>query len=96
MFTPNRIKDWLGLLNYEVIHLDRYAAFPGKSAVWTWLENNVGDWIQPFGSLYFIVARKRTYPLKPIKSHWKIKRKLTPVGVNYRLGQSTIDQEHDY
>ncbi|NOI66623.1 MULTISPECIES: class I SAM-dependent methyltransferase [unclassified Vibrio] len=85
MFTPNRIRDWLGLLNYQVIHSDQYAVLPWNHPVWTWAESGLGDCITPFGSLYFIVARKRTYPLKLIKPHWRLKRRLSPVGVNCRI-----------
>ncbi|MBY8236246.1 class I SAM-dependent methyltransferase [Vibrio fluvialis] len=87
MFTPSRIKDWLGVLNYQVIECDQYALFPMQKyrPLWTWLENSLGECGAPFGSLYFIVARKRTYPLKPIKPHWRIKRRLSPVGLNYRV-----------
>ncbi|MDG3088848.1 class I SAM-dependent methyltransferase [Vibrio hannami] len=93
MFTPNRIRDWLGLLNYEVVHCDKYAVFPMKHPFWTWLENSLGEWSTCFGSLYFIVARKRTYPLKPIKPHWKLKRKLSTVGLNYRIGEQKFGVE---
>ncbi len=88
MFTSSRINDWLGLLNYQVIHCDRYALFPMTRyrTMWTWLENSLGDWASPAGSLYYIVARKRTYPLKPIKPHWRLKKKLTPLGVMNREG----------
>ncbi|QIA63960.1 methyltransferase domain-containing protein [Vibrio astriarenae] len=84
MFTPSRIKDWLGVLNYEVIECDGYAVFPYQfnRTFWTWLENSLGQWCRPAGSLYFIVARKRTCPLKPIKPHWQLKRRLSPL-VNY-------------
>ena len=87
MFTPNRIRDWLGLLNYQVVHLDNYALLPFEryQPLWTWTENALGNLANPFGSLYFIVARKRTYPLKPIKPHWRFKRNLSPIGVNYRV-----------
>jgi hypothetical protein len=86
MFTPNRIADWLGVLNYQVIECDRYGLFPAQNcrAFWTWLENNTGGCIRVFSSLYFIVARKRTYPLQPIKPHWRLKRPLSPVRLNYR------------
>lgn len=86
MFTPGRIKDWLGVLNYQVVYADTYALFPMKRyrTMWTWLESSMGDWASPMGSLYFIVARKRTYPLKPIKPHWRLKKKLTPASVSYR------------
>lgn len=87
MFTPNRVKDWLGLLNYQVVDCDQYAVFPiyKYRTVWTWLENSLGEWASGFGCLYFIVARKRTYPLQPIKPHWRFKRRFYPVGINYRL-----------
>lgn len=44
MFTSSRINDWLGLLNYQVIHCDRYALFPMTRyrTMWTWLENSLG------------------------------------------------------
>ncbi|NLS13177.1 methyltransferase domain-containing protein [Vibrio sp. SM6] len=88
MFTPNRIKDWLGVLNYQVIHCDQYALFPYQRyhTMWTWLENSVGGWASGAGSFYFMVARKRTYPLKPIKPHWRFKRRFSPVGVMNREG----------
>ena len=87
MFTANRVKDWLGLLNYQVVESDRYALFPfyNPKPVWTWLENGVGDWLSPLGSLYFMVARKRTYPLKPIRPHWQLKRKLSPLSVSQTI-----------
>ncbi|NAW68541.1 methyltransferase domain-containing protein [Vibrio sp. V27_P1S3P104] len=90
MFTPSRIRDWLSVLNYQVIECDQYALFPMQKyrAGWTWLENASGRWARPLGSLYFIVARKRTYPLKPIKPHWHLKRRFSPLGLNYRIKSS--------
>lgn len=87
MFTPNRVKDWLSLLNYQVIECDCYAQFPIQTyrTFWAGVESGLGEWAASFGSLYFIVARKRTYPLKLIKPHWRFKRRLSPIGVNYRL-----------
>ncbi|NCO45515.1 MAG: SAM-dependent methyltransferase, partial [Vibrio sp.] len=97
MFTANRIKDWLSVLNYQVIDCDQYALFPMQKyqPMWAWLENGIGDWAAPFGSLYFIVARKRTYPLKPIKPHWRFKRRLSPVSLNYRLSTQNQDKACD-
>ncbi|PMH41079.1 SAM-dependent methyltransferase [Vibrio sp. 10N.286.49.B3] len=91
MFTPSRVKDWLGVLNYEIVDCDCYGLFPMTRylTLGMWVENLFGHWGSSFGSTYFIVARKRTYPLKPIKPHWKLKRSLSPMSVNYRVSKST-------
>jgi len=60
--------------------MSRYRAF------WTWLENSLGSCASVAGSQYFIVARKRTYPIKPIKPHWHLKRRFSPVGASFRAG----------
>ncbi|PMO56032.1 SAM-dependent methyltransferase [Vibrio breoganii] len=87
MFTPYRVQDWLSVLNYQVVYMDSYGLIPSKKqrAIWTWIENGIGGWSMLFCSQYFIVARKRTYPLKPIKPHWKLKRRLSPVRLNCRV-----------
>lgn len=85
-FTPHRIKDWLALLNYQVIDCDCYALFPMQhyQTSWTWLENNLGRWTNHFGCTYFIVARKRTSPLTPIKPSWSFKPRLAAVNASCR------------
>ncbi|MEF1280185.1 class I SAM-dependent methyltransferase [Vibrio fortis] len=95
MYTPNRVKDWLGVLNYQVIHCDTYALFPMSHyrAFWTWLENSLGSWASVAGSQYFIVARKRTYPIKPIKPHWHLKRRFSPVSASFRAGVRSTSLE---
>jgi SAM-dependent methyltransferase len=91
MFTPHRVHDWLGLLNYQVIHSEQYALFPNpkQRAIWAWLENMCGNSGSTLGSLYYIVARKRTYPIKPLKPHWRLKRRLSPVGVSIKAHSRT-------
>ena len=83
MFTPHRIKDWLSVLNFEVVYSDCFALAPltHYRTIWTWFENLGGDSVKPISGIYFIVARKRTYPLRPIKSAWKKKPKLAPISV---------------
>ncbi|MBL4830151.1 MAG: class I SAM-dependent methyltransferase [Aliivibrio sp.] len=90
MFTTFRVKDWLSLLNYEVVHQENFAVMPltKHKTCWTWLENQLGVCGSSVGGLYFIVARKRTYPLNPIKKAWSRKRSFSPVSVNYRTGHS--------
>lgn len=87
MFTPNRVKDWLSLLNYQIIECECYAQFPMQTyrTLWAWVEGGLGRWASSVGCVYFIVARKRTFPLKPIPPHRPLKRRLAPIGANYRL-----------
>ncbi|MDA9557230.1 class I SAM-dependent methyltransferase [Vibrio sp.] len=86
MFTPSRVKDWLSVLNYQVIHCEVYAAFPWEKyrGLAVYLEGIIGGANQYIGSQYFIVARKRTYPLKPVKKAFPLKRKLSPASVRYQ------------
>ncbi len=83
MFTPHRIKDWLNVLNFEVVYSDTFSLAPLTKyrTVWTWFENLSGNSTKGVGGIYFIVARKRTYSLRPIKLTWKKKPKLTPISV---------------
>ncbi|MFD2180332.1 methyltransferase domain-containing protein [Veronia pacifica] len=91
MFTPLRVKDWLGVLNYEVVELSCFGLLPTTKDRMSgiWLETSFSGLLPAIGSLYFIVARKRTYPLKPIKPAWKLRKGFSPVGVNYRTRSET-------
>ncbi len=84
LFTPYRIKDWLGVLNYEVVHHESFAILPATKheVCWAWAENVLVDYLSSMGCMYFIVARKRTFPLKPIKPGWLLRRRLTTAGLN--------------
>lgn len=88
MFSPFRIRDWLGVLNYEIMEMSCIGLIPTNKhrTCGVWFENACTDLLPAFGSLYFIVARKRTYPLKRIQSSWSPKKQFSPVGVNYRTG----------
>lgn len=89
MFSPLRVRDWLSVLNYEVMEMSCFGLFPASRhrMCCVWFENTFSDLIPALGGLYFIVARKRAYPLKPIKSSWGIKKQLSPVGANYCTGE---------
>jgi SAM-dependent methyltransferase len=84
-FMPMRIKDWLSVLNYEVIQSDIFSTLPPikglrpHSALSQWLSYRQ-SWI---GGVYFIVARKRTTPLKPIKPSWALRPSLSPLSAHY-------------
>lgn len=76
MFAPMRVKDWLHLLGFEVLHDDRYAftSFAGAKPIGEWLENGGRSYARTFSSCYFIVARKRTSFLTPISNKWRVKK----------------------
>ncbi|OAN18752.1 SAM-dependent methyltransferase [Photobacterium jeanii] len=84
MFMPMRIEDWLGVLNYEVVYSEQFAVLPATRHLMcsTWVESALAEHLPSLAGLYFIVARKRTYPLKPIKPTWKLRRQFTPLRIN--------------
>ncbi|MFM2483386.1 class I SAM-dependent methyltransferase [Celerinatantimonas sp. YJH-8] len=79
MFTPMRVKDWLHLLGFEVIHDERYAftSFAGAKPIATWVEQQGRQYCRPFASAYLMVAHKRTIPLTPVQTKWQVKRSVS-------------------
>ncbi|WP_137226950.1 class I SAM-dependent methyltransferase [Shewanella sp. MEBiC00475] len=85
-FMPSRVKDWLGLLGYQVLADERFmyhsllgqrganmsyqANKPYQSS---WWQKSIATWLPSTGSVYLIVARKMTIPLTPIKDKAKLK-----------------------
>lgn len=65
MFTLTRQMDWLGLLNFEVMHYGGYQVLPGRAT-----GKMLSTHLPALGCLQLIVARKRTIPLtlNPMKS----------------------------
>lgn len=80
-FTAARIKDWLQLLDFEIVRQDNLlysSLFMRKrldkhSKVQRWCQRYL-PW---FSSMYIIVARKREIPLSPIKPKWHLNRKFS-------------------
>ena len=76
LFTPNRILDWLSLLGFEVKQKQNFNLISGEK------NNLLSLYIETFGqryapyfcSGYFIVAKKQSSPMTPIKSPFKFKR----------------------
>ncbi|CAG8998204.1 MAG: hypothetical protein CENE_00145 [Candidatus Celerinatantimonas neptuna] len=79
MFTPMRVKDWLHLLGFDVLHDERFAltSFTGSKPWADWFERQGRYYCRPVSSCYFLVARKRTVQLTPIRPKWLLKRSLT-------------------
>ncbi|MFM2486414.1 class I SAM-dependent methyltransferase [Celerinatantimonas yamalensis] len=76
MFTPMRVRDWLNLLGFEVLHDERYAftGFTNSQPLGSWFEQKGRLYARPFSSCYLMVARKRTVPLTPIRQKWQLKK----------------------
>lgn len=89
LFSPNRVVDWLHLLGFEIqqkLHFDYISAHPQSPFVK--LIESIGQRYLPFFcSVYFIVAKKRTTPITPIKSSFEF-----PPLINQR--PITVKQSH--
>ncbi|AZG73087.1 methyltransferase domain-containing protein [Shewanella livingstonensis] len=85
-FMPSRVKDWLGLLGYQVLADERlmYHSLLGQSVTnrghkanqsqhTPFWQKSIANWLPSTGSVYLIVARKMTIPLTPIKDKSKLK-----------------------
>ena len=78
-----RIRDWLSLLDFDLVSLDRFAFCPPlRRAIGRvgWLEN-LGRALWPaLGGAMLIVARKRVLPLTPVRLRWQSRRTLIAAG----------------
>jgi SAM-dependent methyltransferase len=81
-----RIKDWLSLLDFELIQNERFFFRPPiqkkslmqKLVFW----EKLGKHCWPFfGGAYVIVAKKRVISLTPIKMRWRARRQLIASGI---------------
>jgi SAM-dependent methyltransferase len=94
-FTASRIKDWLQLLNFEIVHQENLiysSLFMSKrlnsqSAI----QQLCKRYLPGLSSMYIIEARKREIPLTPIKPVWKVNRKFSTSSAVARNAQSSID-----
>jgi len=73
--SPNVIKKWLGLIDFELMmHEMLHYRPPLPETIYKKLK--CFDWIgrkchMPFGNLYVLIAKAKTIPLSPIKLYWK-------------------------
>jgi len=88
-FTAARIKDWLQLLEFEVIQHEHVV----YSSLFMSSKLNHGSRIQKwskrylpwFSGMYVLVARKREVPLSPVKPMWKLKPKFSSSAASARM-----------
>lgn len=86
-FGLNRIKDWLALLGFDVVDVQRLFFRPPfknhrmmeRLGVFERFAQNVPN---SFGAgVYVLLARKRVSTLTPIKPKWSTRRRLVSVGI---------------
>lgn len=81
MFAPERIRDWLELLGFEMVHCELFgfSSFSSNSRIHWWRENLGRDYVPYLASVYVLAARKRTIPLTPeLKQRWQRKPIIVP------------------
>ena len=69
MVAPERLEDWLKLLGFEVLERDYFGLTPlfEGSLFRTWRQQLVPHYCPSFAAAYLMLARKRRYPLTPIR-----------------------------
>lgn len=77
-----RLKDWLSLLGFEVMVVERVCHIPPFSSEkmhrhFAWMDRLCSvPWLRLFcrqlGGVYFVVARKRVPGVTPLKPKWKV------------------------
>ena len=83
MFTPARVTDWLQLLGCEVMFDDRFGfSFMGKQSRIGWWRESLGrDYCRAFASVYVIAARKRRFPVTPVRRRWRLPESMAAPGM---------------
>jgi ubiquinone/menaquinone biosynthesis C-methylase UbiE len=81
MFSIARIKDWLILLGFEIIEQEYccYSSLLTKQQSDNWLQKKLKKYLPKIGSICIITAKKREWPLTPIRSNVKFKSSFQPV-----------------
>ncbi len=78
-FTSSRIKDWLALLNFEIVQQDHivYSSLFMRNSLnsESRIQRYFKKYLPWFSSMYIIEARKREIPLSPIKPAWTLQPK---------------------
>lgn len=81
----NRLKDWLTLLDFEIVNTDKFFFRPpimNKKVMQRLLAmEKLGRYLWPFcGGVYLLVAKKRVIPLTPVKMQWRSRRHMIASG----------------
>ena len=76
LLSERRLRDWLGLLGFEVTLAQRYLFTPPwtqriSARTRAWLESHGARFASPLAGAYLIKARKRVRALTPIRPAWQ-------------------------
>lgn len=102
LFTAWRLRDWLGVLGFEVVQSGHFMhALPVNDAIWLARQAYLERWGSRScgltGGVYYIVAKKRVLNLRLIKPDWK-KAPLTQalsVRKTHSKIQKQLECQHD-
>lgn len=83
MFTPARVTDWLQLLGCEVMFDERFGfSFMGRQSRVAWWRESLGrDYCRSLASVYVIAARKRRFPITPVRRRWRLPNSMAAPGM---------------
>ncbi len=81
-----RIKDWLKLLDFEIIKIEHFYFRPPLRSLRLLQKlkfmEQLGSYCWPwFGGAYLLISRKRVVPLTPIKLQWRARRQTIVTGI---------------
>lgn len=84
--SMSRMKDWLTLLDFEIIRTERfyYRPLSGNERLMNKLAflEQLGHYCWPFfGSVYLLLAKKRVASMTPIRLQWQSRRRLIATGM---------------
>ncbi|WP_036298699.1 class I SAM-dependent methyltransferase [Methylophilus sp. OH31] len=96
LFTAWRIRDWLNVLGFEVVHSGSLVhALPVNDPLWLARQSCLERWGRHTcgmtGGVYFLIAKKRVLNVRLLKPEWK-KSPLNHA-LQVRKGQSSIQKQ---
>lgn len=76
-YMPSRIKDWLGLLGYQILNDERimYQTLLSDKASNKTVSKLLEKWLPSSGSVYILIAKKLSVPMTPTKLKKQVKRR---------------------
>jgi len=100
LFFPSRVIDWLHVLGFEIQQRQHFCFLscsspPKKRNFWnTYIEKFGLRYCPIFCSVYFIVAKKQSIPMMPIRSPFKFSKK-TVIGGQAAATRNSAFKSHD-